>query len=213
MAWRLARSLEVLRAEFNALAPDRSKASDGTKGDPAHAARASRHNPNNAGVVCALDITHDPDNGCDVHAIARRLVQNPHPDLEYVISNGQVARRTTGWVWSRYTGANPHTLHAHFAVGRGPDSEPTGPYDDTSPWGFGPVQEEDDMTPTQADDLAKTKYAVVDLILPAVARLELKLAVAAGQPVAQADLKALTPADLKAIAEAVADEQAERQKD
>jgi len=41
MSWRLARSLEPLRNEVNAAAPNRSKASDGTIGDTAHSSRAS----------------------------------------------------------------------------------------------------------------------------------------------------------------------------
>ena len=136
-SWRLAKSLEVLRDEVNSMAPNRSKASDGTIGDPAHVARASRHNPNDAGVVCAIDITHDPANGCDIHALARSLVTNPHPNLEYVISNGEVAKRRTGFVWEAYTGSNKHNKHVHFAVGVGKDAEPGQPYDDTTSWGVG----------------------------------------------------------------------------
>lgn len=157
MAWRLAQSLATLRAEIDRLAPGRSKRSDGTIGDQAHASRASRHNPNRHGVVTALDITHDPAGGCDIHAIARRIVQHPHPELAYVISNGQIAKRATGFRWERYTGASPHTQHAHFAVGEGPDRDPRPPYDSTQPWGVRPavvagVQiEEDDMPLTDQD--------------------------------------------------------------
>lgn len=158
---RRARSLDVLLAEVNSYAPKRSKASDGWLGDPAHASRASRHNPNNAGVVCAQDITHDPAGGCDIHAIARQIVQQGPPvDCEYIISNRQVAKRTNGWAWVAYTGSNGHTQHAHFAVGRGPESEPTQPYDDTDPWGVAP--EEDDM-PTAAEIAAEVWKFPIDL--------------------------------------------------
>ena len=152
MAWRLADSLEVLRAEVNDLAPNRSKASDGTLGDPAHASRPSRHNPNDDGVVCALDLTDDPLNGCDIHAIARRIARNPHPELAYIISNGEVWKRSTGG-WEAYTGTSPHTHHAHFGVGVGPDSEPRPPYDSNQTWGI--AQEEDDMY-SDADRQAAT---------------------------------------------------------
>ena len=121
MSWRLAKSLDVLRSQVNALAPGRSKATDGTIGDTAHAQRRSRHNPNEAGVVCAIDLTDDPADGCAIHRIAEHVVANPHPDLAYVISDRRVASRTTGWVWHRYTGSSPHTAHAHFAVGVGRD--------------------------------------------------------------------------------------------
>lgn len=133
--WRLAQSLAVLRLEFDAAWPNRNTASDGTIGDPAHAARASRHNPNRYGVVCALDITHDPDRGVDVHALARaHVAAGPHPELAYIVSDRQIASRQYGWRWRDYAGSNPHTSHAHFAVGVGPDRDPQPPYDSTRPW-------------------------------------------------------------------------------
>lgn len=148
MAWRLAKSLSTLRDEIGAVAPKRSRLSDGTIGDPAHASRASRHNPNRHRVVTAIDITHDPKGGMDVHALARRLVKDPHPELEYVISNGQVAKRRTGFAWETYRGSNQHVSHAHFAVGRGPDSDPLPPYDSTAPWGVAvQTTKENDMEP------------------------------------------------------------------
>jgi peptidoglycan hydrolase-like protein with peptidoglycan-binding domain len=135
MGWRLAYALVTARSEVNALAPDRSKASDGTIGDPAHASRCSAHNPNNAGVVCAWDVTHDPDD-FDAHAWADRLRRNPHPQLRYIISNGRIAGRATSWRWHVYTGSNKHTRHVHICVGGGNDCEPTSPYDSIAPWGI-----------------------------------------------------------------------------
>jgi hypothetical protein len=134
MSWRLANSLVALREQVNAMAPGRSTASDGTIGDQSHATRPSRHNPNGAGVVCALDITDDPAGGCPVHDLAEQVRANPHPDLAYVISARRIAGRSTGWNWHEYTGANPHIQHAHFGVGEGPDASPAQPYDDTQAW-------------------------------------------------------------------------------
>ncbi len=82
MSWRLAYSLTTLRAECNAAAPNRRKHNDGDIGDAAHASRVSRHNPYR-GVVTALDITHDPARGMDVHALVRRMTaggRSPHPN-------------------------------------------------------------------------------------------------------------------------------------
>lgn len=136
MAHRLANSLVRLRSEIDALAPNRSRRSDGWIGDAAHLSRASRHNPNRAGVVTALDLTHDPGGGCDIHAIAERIRQRPHPNLAYIISNRRIASKSTGWRWHTYTGSNPHSIHVHFGVGVGSDSDPGPPYDDTKSWGI-----------------------------------------------------------------------------
>lgn len=167
---RIAESLAVLRSEFDALAPQRKKTRDGWIGDDAHAGRASRHNPNYEGVVCALDITDDVAGGCPVHVIASALVARlqaggeTNPDFEYVISNRFVASRKSGWQWLPYTGADPHDLHVHFAVGRGPDSAPAFPYDDTTPWNIANNVQEDTMTQEQFDGLvAEFRSGVKDL--------------------------------------------------
>lgn len=131
---RLANSLTRLRDQINAKYPNRNKASDGWIGDQAHQASASDHNPNGAGVVCALDVTNDPANGVDIHAIADRIRINRHPDLKYIISNSRIAGAWTGWQWTPYTGSNPHDKHAHFSVGRGNDGQSLPPYDDTNDW-------------------------------------------------------------------------------
>jgi hypothetical protein len=116
---RLALSLETLRAQLNALAPNRSKVSDGWIGDAAHSARKSDHNPNRSGVVCALDITHDPENGMDCHKLAEQLQKGKDPRIGYVIWNGQImsgSRSERAWVTRPYTGTNPHRKHLHVSV-------------------------------------------------------------------------------------------------
>lgn len=140
MSWRLAKSLEVLRSQVNAAYPKRSKASDGTIGDASHAASASDHNPNSEGVVCALDLTHNPANGFDAERLAEAQRKNPHPDLKYIVWKGRIASRKYGWVWRASSG---HFHHIHLSVGIGTDGKSKQPYDDRTPWdiGFGvPVQ-------------------------------------------------------------------------
>lgn len=134
MAWRLAKSLGTLRSQVNVAYPKRSKASDGTIGNVAHASRPSDHNPNPQGVVCGLDITHDPASGCDAHALAEILRTNRHPNLKYLISNSRIASAKDGWKWRPYSGSNPHNKHIHISVGVGRDGQSKQPYDDTTAW-------------------------------------------------------------------------------
>ena len=133
MAWRVARSLETLRSQINAVAPNRDTTSDGTIGDAAHAARASDHNPNAQGVVTAYDIDHDPAGGMDTYKLAEILRQNKDPRIEYVISNGRIFNsRVAPWQWRDYTGSNKHDKHMHISVHN--ESEL---YDDPRAWAIG----------------------------------------------------------------------------
>lgn len=136
--WRVAKSLDVLLAEVNARAPKRSKASDGSIGDAAHAARTSDHNPwvhdaAGVGVVRARDFTHDPAGGLDADWLAAQVADQlgKHPALgsgAYVIRSRRIIstdRLREGW--RPYSGSNPHEHHVHVSVGlRG--------YDSTAPW-------------------------------------------------------------------------------
>ncbi len=144
MAWRLANSLEQLRSQINSAYPNRSKVSDGSIGDSAHAAVPSDHNPNAQSVVCALDITHSPEGGLDAHALADKLIVNRHPNVKYVISNSRIAGAWTGWGWTPYIGANPHNRHIHVSVGVGGEgTSQAGTYDDTTNWN---IKEKDMVT-------------------------------------------------------------------
>jgi murein L,D-transpeptidase YcbB/YkuD len=121
MAWRVAKSLEKLRAQFNELSPRRNKSADGTIGDAAHASRSSDHNPwvkdGSMGVVTALDITHDPTNGIDIGKISEHMRTQKDPRIKYVIANGRIFSSTTSpWTWRTYTGSNPHRSHFHTSV-------------------------------------------------------------------------------------------------
>jgi hypothetical protein len=147
MAWpnnpRPAKSLIVLRNEIDAAFPNRSRASDGMIGDAAHQAQgsASDHNPwfkddAGRGVVTALDITHDPNNGPDIDRLSDELLASRNPLIKYVIANGLILipfqvpwADDYGWKWQKYTG-DPHTNHIHISVN-------TNDYDDESPWGIG----------------------------------------------------------------------------
>jgi hypothetical protein len=125
MAWRLAKSLETLRAQVNAKWPTRRRDSDGSIGDEAHATRNSDHNPwvtdGAMGIVTAIDITHDPASGCDSYMLAEVLRGARDPRVKYVISNRKICNSaaqgsTPPWGWRPYTGTNPHNHHVHISV-------------------------------------------------------------------------------------------------
>lgn len=124
MAWRLAQSLVRLRDQINQAAPHRSKVSDGALGDVRHSARVSDHNPDSKGVVAAIDVTHDPVNGCDGNTLSRALIADPR--VKYIIFNSEIWKARTG-KWERYTGPNAHKHHVHISVK--PEI-----YDNVEPW-------------------------------------------------------------------------------
>src|ERR1051325_5275718 len=117
MAWRVARSLDVLLGQLNALAPRRSKTPDGSIGDAAHATRDSDHNPwYGPGIVTARDFTHDPARGMDIAVIADQIAASRDKRIKYIIANALILDSRPGckpWKWVPYTGSNPHRKHLH----------------------------------------------------------------------------------------------------
>ena len=122
MSWYLAPALVDLRAELDALAPDRDRRSDGTIGDAAHQATDSKHNPNAAGVVRAFDgdktgpwpagITFDRI----VATVVDRHRRGLDDRLQNVIWNRHIWSRSWGWTQEPYDGPSAHTEHGHFEV-------------------------------------------------------------------------------------------------
>src|SRR5262245_6984069 len=127
MAFRLAKSLVTLRDQVNAAAPNRSTASDGWIGDIRHRRRKSDHNPNSAGVVTALDITHDPIHGVDGTELAESAKLDPR--VKYVIWNKRIWTPSVAKAWRNYTGTNPHTKHVHISM-----LPAKAKYDDAAQW-------------------------------------------------------------------------------
>lgn len=121
--WRMARSLDVLRAQLDELAPGRSRASDGGIGDAEHASRASDHNPwyvlEGQPLVTARDFTHDPAGGLDCDRLAVALQAAADPRIKYVIWARRIMSGAAGpqpWRWRPYDGANAHEHHLHLSV-------------------------------------------------------------------------------------------------
>lgn len=118
-AWRVANSLITLRNQINNMFPGRNKASDGTIGNAAHQAQVSDHNPDKYGIVRALDITHDPEHGCDIDVLSDMLAATRDDRISYIIANSCILSGSTGidpWIWRPYYDADPHTNHLHLSV-------------------------------------------------------------------------------------------------
>lgn len=116
----LAGGLESLRAEFNIVNPQRGRDSDGWIGDARHAASVSDHNPDDGGVVHAIDVDVD---GVPMARIVLFLVGECRAGrenrLQNIIYNRAIWSRSWGWRKRAYKGSNPHTQHAHFSAVRG----------------------------------------------------------------------------------------------
>lgn len=140
MSWRLAKSLKKLQEQINEMAPGRSRVSDGSIGDAAHSARKSDHNPNEQGIVAAIDVTHDPSGGCDGRFLSRSLIADSR--VKYVIFNSEIWKARTGQ-WEAYGGQNPHDHHVHVSVK--PDA-----LDQTQDWAVRIAGEDGEVPPVTA---------------------------------------------------------------
>ncbi|MBK8468109.1 MAG: LysM peptidoglycan-binding domain-containing protein [Chloracidobacterium sp.] len=100
-------------------------------GDLSHKNRKSDHNPNAAGVVCAIDI--DEDLAPDIHsikAVVDAICASRDKRVKYIIYEGKITVEGSNLQrWKTYSGVNPHDHHAHISV----VSDPT-LYDDERDW-------------------------------------------------------------------------------
>ncbi len=135
--WYAAPSLVALRKEVDARWPGRSRASDGVIGDTRHAARTNSHNPVGAGngpavgtrgAVHAIDITSE---GIDVAAFLSAVIGDPR--VWYVIHDGQIWSRTTGWAPIAHRG-DPHTTHIHVNLREDGQDASVAAENDTRSW-------------------------------------------------------------------------------
>jgi hypothetical protein len=119
--------LVALRSEFNDLFPGRDKTSDGWIGDPAHQASVSDHNPDERGLVHAIDVDAGLDPDFDMQTVVDHLVArcrtNAEKRLTYIIFGRRIWSASKSWIGRDYSGSNPHTQHAHFSASDSPSRE------------------------------------------------------------------------------------------
>lgn len=107
-------SCRAALAEATRLWPNRRRTSDGICGDPRHQARVSDHNAGNA-----WDLSHDPGQGCDAHALVEGIRRRQDKRVKYIISNRRICGPGShggGWNWKSYSGSNPHSNHTHVSI-------------------------------------------------------------------------------------------------
>ena len=98
--------------QATALAPKRSKVSDGLLPSAAHI-KQSPVSDHNTGL--AVDLTHDVKNGIDCAVLFEEFKKDVRVD--YLIFNRKIWSRARSEEGNRnYTGSNPHNKHLHVSI-------------------------------------------------------------------------------------------------
>lgn len=125
----LCKAGQQLREQFDDSYPDRDRRSDGWIGDTRHQARPSDHNPDEQGIVRAVDIDRDlsgtpkPDLMPDLADQLRLAAKRGEKRISYIIFQGRIASSKKGWAWRPYDGANKHNHHIHISFTKAGDTD------------------------------------------------------------------------------------------
>ena len=115
-----------LRDQVDTWYPDRRTTSDGWIGDARHSATRSDHNPDESGIVRAIDIDSRLDSSEQLSiylADQIRVCAKTDKRISYVIHNGFIASKIMGFKWRRYRGINPHKRHIHISFTKAGDKD------------------------------------------------------------------------------------------
>ena len=116
-----------LRDQIDTWFPDRSTASpEGWLGDSRHALRPSDHNPDELGIVRAIDINarlQSSDSLAPYLADQIRIAAKSDARISYVIYNGRICSKILNWKWRKYRGINPHKRHLHISFTKAGDKD------------------------------------------------------------------------------------------
>ena len=125
----LCKAGKQLREQFDDCYPDRERTSDGWIGDTRHQARPSDHNPDEQGIVRAIDIDRDlsgkakPDLMPDLADQIRLCARSGDKRISYIIFNGRIASSKKAWAWRTYDGINKHNHHCHVSFTKAGDTD------------------------------------------------------------------------------------------
>ena len=128
MTPKLCKAGQQLRLQVDDSYISRDKTSDGWLGDYRHASRPSDHNPDESGIVRAIDIDRDlsgktkPDLMPDL-AEQIRLCAKSDGRIAYIIFDGRIASSRLGFRWRKYSGSNKHNHHCHISFTKKGDAD------------------------------------------------------------------------------------------
>jgi hypothetical protein len=128
MTPKLCKAGQQLRLQVDDCFPDRDRTSDGWIGDTRHSARRSDHNPDELGIVRAIDIDRDlsgkkkPDLMPDLADQIRHAAKFD-PRIAYIIFDGKIASSKKAWRWRAYDGINQHRHHMHISFTKKGDTD------------------------------------------------------------------------------------------
>ena len=111
MTPKLCKAGQQLRLQIDDTFYGRDRSSDGWVGDSRHASRPSDHNPDEQGIVRAIDIDRDlsgkakPDLMPDLANQIRHAAKSD-PRIAYIIFDGRIASARFGFRWRKYKGSN-----------------------------------------------------------------------------------------------------------
>ena len=129
MTPKLCKAGQQLRLQVDDSFPDRDRTSDGWIGDTRHQTRPSDHNPDEQGIVRAIDIDRDlsgkakPDLMPDLADQIRLCARAGDKRISYVIFDGRIASSKKSWAWRPYDGSNKHNHHCHVSFTKAGDSD------------------------------------------------------------------------------------------
>jgi len=128
MTPKLCKAGQQLRLQVDDSYISRDTTSDGWLGDYRHASRPSDHNPDESGIVRAIDIDRDlsgktkPDLMPDL-AEQIRLCAKSDGRIAYIIFDGRIASSRLGFRWRKYSGSNKHNHHCHISFTKKGDAD------------------------------------------------------------------------------------------
>jgi len=129
MTPKLCKAGQQLRLQVDDSYPDRDRTSDGWIGDTRHQARPSDHNPDEQGIVRAIDIDRDlsgkakPDLMPDLADQLRLCGKRGDKRISYIIFDGRIASSKKAWAWRPYDGVNKHNHHCHISFTKKGDAD------------------------------------------------------------------------------------------